>query len=350
MYESLTISMGPQAPALRIPRAKVEDRHAGGAPRLLRLYDPTPLETPLGRLIPRHTDDSGEPENRRPARPAIELTPAGTVKALSLEEQTLVTTTLGPQPAERLLFYPDGALRRLFPQDGKLNAYLSWQDEKATAPLMRLELPPDPNVLEAGRRVLQARCISLLFYPSGALQSVSLWTGETVPWPTPVGTLPARIGLAFHENGALASLEPARPVEILTPLGPVTVFDPDPEGISGDINSLAFCPQGRLERLTTASHLIRSTTDPAKSISPSRQLSMCSEDEEWISMPLTVCFRGDAVLAGLGSLGASGVLPPTTLQLSLQLDQPEAAPAPGLPQPLAFGNLGASACQGLPLK
>lgn len=338
--------MGPQAPALHIPRARVEDRHAGGAPRLLRLFDPTPLDTPHGRLMPRHTDDSGDPESRRPARPAIELTPDGVVKALSLETQALVATSLGPLPAERLLFHPHGGLRRLFPQDGKLTAFRSWQDEKTTAPLLRLELPPDPNVLEAGRRVLQARCISLLFYPAGALQSISLWTGETVSWPTPLGTLPARIGLSFHENGALASLEPARPVEVLTPLGPLTVFDPDPEGISGDVNSLAFCPRGRLERLTTASHLVRSTADPSRCISPSRQLSLCSEEEEWISMPLTVCFRGDTVLAGLGSLGASGVVPPATLQLSLKQDRPEAAPAPGLPQPLHFGTMPASTCQG----
>ncbi|WP_460031488.1 WD40 repeat domain-containing protein [Megalodesulfovibrio paquesii] len=345
-HHSATVSLGRGTPPLQLSPVRVEGRHPDGTPRLLRLDDCQSLDTPLGQLVPRFSDDSGDPETRRPPRPAIELYPNGVLKALSLEAQTPVATSLGLLPAERLLFHPDGSLRRLFPQDGKLSAYRSWQDEKALAPVLRLDLPPDPNVLDAGRRVLEARCISLLFFPSGALQSVSLWTEETVRWPTPVGPIPARIGLAFHENGALASLEPARPVEILSPLGPVTVFDPDPEGVSGDVNSLAFAPDGRLERLTTASHMLRATAGSEKHIAPSRQLSLCSENEEWITLPLTVCFRGDTVLAGLGSPGASGVLPPATVEFSIKADQPETAPAPGLPQPLLLGGMLTASCQG----
>lgn len=346
----LTVLVGPGLTPTRLEGMQVVERHEDGSPARCAVVKGarTLLPSPWGELLLRVSDDSDDPEHRRPQRPAVELFPSGVLRAISLETAATVPTSLGPLPAERLLFHANGSLRRVFPLDGKLSAYRTWQDEKMLAPKQELTLPVDPALPEAGRRRLSARCISLLFHPSdspcGPVASVSLWTGEVVPWPTPVGTLPARIGLSFHENGALASLEPARPVSILSPLGPVTAFDPDPEGISGDANSLAFSPTGKLERLTTASHLVRSTAHPDKVISPSRQLSMCSEEEEWIVLPLTLCFRGDEVLAGHGGLGASGVLPPQSMRFSLREDQPAAYPAPGLPQPLDLPGFGKPGC------
>ncbi len=344
-FESVAFVVGPERRPLRVDTARIDGRHPDGSPSLLTLQDAITLDTPWGPLVPRHTDDSEDPETRRPPRPAIELGPDGVLKSLSIETQSAIQTPLGSLPAERLLFHPDGSLRRLFPLDGKLSAYRTWQDEKELATVLDLTLPPDPNIFEAGPRPLRIRPISLLFYPSGALQSVSLWTGETLPFPTALGPIPARIGLSFHENGAIASLEPARPVEILSPVGPITVFDPDPAGVSGDVNSLAFTPNGSIERLTTATHLVRATTGSDASIAPVRELSVCSEEEEYETRPLTLCFRGDALLAGLGAPGASGVLPPTILELSLTRHRPQAAPAPGLPQPLPFGSLAPASCQ-----
>lgn len=328
-----------------ISAARIDARHPSGAPHLVSVNEAHHLNTPWGPLVPRFTDDSDEPEHRRPYRPAIELSPDGVLQALSIETQSPVLTSLGALPAERFLCHPGGAIRRLFPLDGKLSAYRTWQDEMTLAAPLGITLPPDPNIPEAGPRTMPVRVISLLFFPSGALHSASLWTGETLPWPTPMGLIPTRIGIALHENGAVASIEPAKPVEILSPIGPITIFDPDPEGICGDVNSLAFSPDGTLDRLTTATHLVRATGGNEKSIAPLRQLSICSEEEEYETQPLTLCFRGDALLAGLGSPGASGVLPPATVEFSLKDDQPEAAPAPGLPQPLPFGSLGPASCK-----
>ncbi|TVM28376.1 hypothetical protein DQK91_22320, partial [Oceanidesulfovibrio marinus] len=101
------------------------------------------------------------------------------------------------------------------------------------------------------------RYINFRLDPDGALRSATLWPGETVTLRTPVGPARARVGFALHADGSRASFEPATALAMQTHIGVSHAFDPDPEAISGAVNSLAFAPNGSGARATTVQALSR---------------------------------------------------------------------------------------------
>jgi hypothetical protein len=243
---------------------------------------PCELETPLGPLRPQfETDDM-----RKPRPQPVEFHENGALKLLPLAEQVPVTTPLGEYPAELVSFHPSGELRRVFPLNGKLSAYWNEADEMKLAGPLQLMTP----VAE-----IEARFINIHFHPSGALASFTLWPGEVVDLPTPAGVIPVRIGAAFHESGAVRSVEPARPTSVATAIGHVRAFDNDPEGISGDANSLVFDETGRVERLVTTVDRVVVTHDGAETIhEPGRGIDACGEGEEQVT-PLEIVFANGTI-------------------------------------------------------
>ncbi|MBZ2170488.1 hypothetical protein [Nitratidesulfovibrio sp. SRB-5] len=223
-----------------VPDAVVQCLHPDGSPAEVLLVERVELASPAGVLVPQY-----EPEDPRRQRvQPVELHPGGGLKAVSLQEKAVIETPVGPMAAERVTFHPGGQLRRVFPLDGKISAYWSVENETALAGPQRMETPIG---------VVSARIISVHFFPSGALRSVTLWPGERVTIATPQGPASVSVGFSFHESGALRSFEPDAPFEARTPVGTVLAFDTDPEGgMAADLNSLQFDEAGNVTALTTA--------------------------------------------------------------------------------------------------
>lgn len=237
------------------------------------------LDTPLGRLIPQFSTD----DMRRPKVEPLLFHPNGTLRSIALEERTEVATPLGPMRAELLTFYPCGNLRRVFPLNGKLSGYWTEKEEAALIEPMTVATP-------AG--TVTARLVGVQFHPDGALRSLTLWPGETVEADTPAGRIPVRIGLSFHRSGKLRSVEPARPVQVSTPLGMLEAFDPDALGIHGDLNSLVFGEDGSTASLATPAHTVEVTLpdETARLFEPEKTPNLCDErltdiKALWISFP-----------------------------------------------------------------
>ncbi len=259
--------------------------HDDGSPSEVWPGQANPLETPLGRLVPQY---SGE-DLRKPRVEPVTFHPGGALKSLPLETQVRVSTPLGEMPAELVSFHPSGAVRRVFPLNGKLSGAWTWEDEQRLAEPLTLETP-------AGR--VEARLICAHFHPSGALRSLTLWRGEEAEIDTPLGRIRARLGLSFYEDGALRSLEPAEPLEVPTPIGRLRTYDSEALGVSGDVNSLAFAPEGRLEALaSTDCAVIATCGGQTRRFAPGKRQSLCEEDAV-DTVPLRLRFESGRVLIG----------------------------------------------------
>jgi hypothetical protein len=214
------------------------ERFAGGGIMSCTPASAVTLDTPYGAFTPQFTTD----DLRRRTVQTLSFHPTGALKALPLERPTLVETPAGPVLAELLTFHADGSLCRIFPLNGKLSGYWTQDDEGMLA---------KPLCIETPLGCVEKRFISLYFSPGGRMLSLTLWPGDTLDVPTPVGRITARVGVAFRADGSLRSLEPAKPQPIETPAGRIQAYDLDAVGITGDSNSLAFRPDGSVERVCT---------------------------------------------------------------------------------------------------
>ncbi|GAB6036433.1 hypothetical protein JCM15519_09920 [Fundidesulfovibrio butyratiphilus] len=224
------------------PLAFVE-RDASDGVTSVTASGPFTVHTPLGPLTPQHTTD----DMRRPKVEPLTFHRGGAIRTIALENRTKVSTPLGPMEAELLTFHPDGSLHRLFPLNGKLSGYWTVEEETSLAGPVSLITPAGP---------VTAKLVGIRFSPAGRLIGLTLWPGEIVEINTPVGRRKARMGMTFHEDGALASYEPAEPSETPTPIGAMMAFDPEASGVHGDTNSLTFAPNGSLLALTTTMHTV----------------------------------------------------------------------------------------------
>jgi WD40 repeat protein len=226
-----------------------------------------------------------EPPRRLVVAP-LEFHTNGTLKGLTLQEPTDIETSVGRVQAERLTFYSDGTLRRVFPTAGKPSATWTDDDEKVKSPKARLVLPSGP---------VEARLIGLCFYPSGKLRSVTLWPGEIVGLETPLGRFPARIGIAFYESGAIKSFEPARPIAVPTPLGPIAAFHALAVGIHGDSGSVEFTPAGKLLALRSDDCRLTVTDRSGSivSVHTVREIPSRCEEEATERVPMVIAFGED---------------------------------------------------------
>ncbi len=262
-----------------------------GSPRSCIVAGACPLATPLGPLVPQFTANA----LRKRQLPAISFHQNGMIRNLPLEESTEVATPLGPMPAEQVTFYDTGALKRVFPLNGTLSGYWAQEDEAALAEPMTLDTPIGP---------VEALIVSVYFGPRGALRSLTLWPGQTVDVPSPVGAVTARIGVSFFDSGALKSLEPATLSAVPTPVGELLAFDPDAVGICGDENSLRFRENGALRGLKTHAHAFDVTLENGRvcRVNPSLRRHPC-DGERLEAAPLSLEFgSGRVSLAGAGGV------------------------------------------------
>jgi hypothetical protein len=244
------------------------------------------LLTKCGKLVPRSEADPP----RFPETPPVTTFEDGGVRSIVLAESTQVTTPLGTLPAEKLTFYPDGNLRRLFPVAGRTNAYWTEDQEGEVCPEIALNTPLG---------TITARFVSILFYPDGSLRSFALWPGVKLELLTPQGPILCRFGVSFHPGGTLRSVEPARPTLVQTPIGDIWAFDGTAIGIHGDIASLQFSEDGEVMALQTEESVVDVKGLDGKVLHHAPQLvpSMCSDNAtDW--QPLRIRFEKEGVLLG----------------------------------------------------
>lgn len=242
------------------------------------------IVTPLGEFTPQQTTDDLRKKEVLP----VQYHASGMVRNLPLEEQVEVSTPAGKLPAELVTFHAGGELNRVFPLNGKLSGYWGQEDEAGLSEAVDLETPVGS---------ITARVISVGFFESGAVRSITLWPGETVEVPTPAGRITARSGISFYASGALRSLEPAVPVAVPTAVGEVRAHDPDAVGVCGDISSLVFSEEGEVTGVTTTLTRI-SVAAPGgteSTFAPGYRDSLCGDEEKEVQ-PMALEFEPGAVV------------------------------------------------------
>ncbi len=242
------------------------------------------LKTPYGEIVPQfEAEDMG----RRTVKP-LYFYKSGAIKSVALQGQTLLQTPVGAVPAELATFHESGSIKRIFPLDGKLTGFWTSKNEFELAGTITIDAP-------LGK--LSAKFIGLQFYESGALKSLTLWPGEFLTVTTPAGEIRGRTGIAFHEDGKLRSIEPAGIVKVETPVGLMTAYDNEPQGIHGDLNSLQFGSDGSVRALkTTADELL--VVDQLGSehrFFPGLKDNVCGAERK-VVVPLKVRFSGGRIV------------------------------------------------------
>ncbi len=241
------------------------------------------IHTQYGDLIPRYGPD----EVRRKYSHSISFYPGGTIKSISLEQQTDIITSMGTFPAELVTFYESGAIKRLFPLNGKISGYWTESDEEQLCREFQFRFPFGS---------FKAKIINLSFYESGNLKAMTLWPGQSIILKTKLGLFPVRIGFSLYEDGSVKSIEPAYDITISTPIGNIDVFNENAMGICGDVNSLCFNPNGGIRSLISTSSKIAvfDGEGAVDIIEPSMRLDPIEEDK-YIIIPLKISFEGHHV-------------------------------------------------------
>ncbi len=241
------------------------------------------LTTPYGTLVPQY---EAEDMGRRAVKP-VYFYKDGALKSIALQSQTMLEAPVGPIPAELVTFHKNGNIKRIFPLDGKLSGFWSWKNEFALATTLTFHSPLG---------TLAAKVIGLQFYESGALKSITLWPGQTLTIDTPMGEVTVRKGLAFYESGAIRSFEPLKKMDILTPIGMISSYDNEPNGIHGDVNSVQLSEDGSIEALSTVDHAVHvSTGEKGELFHPGVKNNVCG-DERKVSIPMKIRFEKSQIM------------------------------------------------------
>jgi len=280
-----------------IPVAGCLEWHPNGEVLSCTPAGPSPLNTRYGILTPQFTTD----DIRRRTVQSVQFHENGQLRALPLERPTLIDTPAGTILAELVTFHPCGALRRVFPLNGKLTGYWTQDDEGRLAKPISFSTPIGP---------ITARLIGLYFNPEGRLKSITLWPGDTLDVPTPTGLLSARVGISFGDDGMINSLEPAKPQTVQTPVGAVQAYDLDAIGICGDYNSLGFSDDGSISRVVTSQTSLR-VTHPDGTLatySPTVRESLCGDSDQE-PVPLMLEFTPDLVTVRQAPTAVPTLLP-----------------------------------------
>lgn len=197
------------------------------------------LDLPIGMLIPQFEYS----EVRRKQAPSLTFYESGMLRRIALNHQTEVTTSVGSISAELITFYESGSIRRVFPLNGQLTAYWEENEEYALAKSRSFEFP-------FGK--FETKVIALHFYEDEKVKGLTLWPQEEINVITPFGEQKVRIGITLYPDGSIQSFEPANPIELTTPIGTITAYDENADGITGDQNSLNITQEGMIKSLITS--------------------------------------------------------------------------------------------------
>lgn len=241
------------------------------------------LQTTCGMLTPRY----GPETVRSKYGKAIGFYPNGSIRRIALEKMTGVQSPIGEFPAELITFYENETICRIFPLNGKITGFWSEEDEeKLMAPLH--------FKFYFGEYI--AKIISVHFYESGSIQSVTFFPNEKIEMSLPFGKVLGRTGFSLYEDGALQSMEPAEPTPVPTPIGTLHAFAGSCAGITADQNSLGFAENGAVVRLSTVTDKIVVQTPDAR-LEPIAPLQKTNplDGQSVLTLPVKVEFSTDSV-------------------------------------------------------
>ncbi len=243
------------------------------------------VETAYGVLVPQY-DNS---EVRRKFTKSLSFYESGQIKSISLHNQTVIDTPAGTLPAELITFYESGAIKRIFPLNGKISGYWSEKDEYSMAEIVTFDL-------HFGKLTTKIICVH--FYENGSINSLTLWPGDSLKIPSPAGAINTRIGLSLYPDGSIKSLEPDHPIIVDTPIGKISAFDTAAIGIHGDTNSLCFNENGSIKSIVTSSDIVRVHKNSKMMIySPGFRPSMLDSTKNEL-VPLRLYFQNKSIALG----------------------------------------------------
>ena len=189
----------------------------------------------------------GYQDTRRKELPAIRFYKNGNIRNISLNDSTKISTKIGDFEVEKIVFYEDGMINRLFLLDGKLSGFWSEDDEYKLAEVQHFNLP-------IGK--FEARVMSLHFHKDENLKSITFWPKERIFLNIGDQKVNIRIGISLYEDGSIESCEPAKATLINTPIGKIEAFDRNTLGIHGESNSLKFYNNGEVKEIVTFTNVI----------------------------------------------------------------------------------------------
>jgi hypothetical protein len=268
----------------KLKDASCTEYFSNGAIKECMLNDKCELNTDYGVLVPQFEDNGV----RRKHKKSISFYNSGNLKSISLQEQVVITTSIGLIPVEYLTFYEDGNIKRIFPLDGKLSGYWTEDNEYGLA----REISFNFKFGNFSKKV-----IGIYFYNSEEIKSITFWPKEKIIISSPAGPMIIRIGLSLFPDGIIKSVEPARPASVQTRIGKINAYDVNPLGVHGDDNSLKFDEKGEVVELTTSTDTIKLTDKKGntKIFEPGSKQSVI-DDEETEIIPINIKFLDEKVM------------------------------------------------------
>jgi hypothetical protein len=260
--------------------------HPDGSVSECTVNQPNVIHTCCGDLVPRHS----RPDARSKDLKSLSFYPSGALRSISLDQQVDLRTPIGLFPAELVTFYEDGRLDSVFPLNGQLGFGWSEEEEKQLA---------ETYSFGFSFGTVTAKIIGIRFYDTGEVKSLILWPDEVVALDTPIGTVSARTGLRLHKSGALESFEPARPIDLITPIGKVRAYDVSALTIDADENSVRFDEEGNLTHVATSGDVIVNGPDVGRLRITSRTRLALSTDTP-VKLAINISFDGDSTTINTG--------------------------------------------------
>lgn len=257
--------------------------HEEGTIKGCMLNEYNEIQTSVGILIPSYQNDGvrGKYIN------SLMFYNNGNLKSIALQDISNINTRIGSMTAEYITFYKNGAVKRIFPLNGKLTGYWSEENEYELAIVQEISL-------SFGK--VKAKVICVLFYETGSIKSITLWPKDRTLVNTVYGVIHVRVGLSVYDNGKLKSLEPSKPISIQTPIGIIMAYDSEANGINGDCNSLNFHENGSIKSLVTSTDtiIVENKNKDSFRFEPGLRSSLFHEDKMDI-VPLDIEFFSDNV-------------------------------------------------------
>lgn len=264
--------------------AIIASYYQSGEPEAYKVEEESELDILGYKLIPLY----GFVDERRKEFPPVKVYKSGNIKSISLNDLTKINTAIGTFEVEKITFYESGEINRLFLLDGKLSGYWSEEDEYNLAKTYKLDLKFSS---------FEGKPMSLHFYETCELQSITLWPKERIQINVGEYNFVGRIGASLYKSGELKSCEPFRPTAINTPIGTIAAYDINAIGIHGDTNSLNFFKDGSVKSLITSTNTITVYTSEGDSIFHSpKKIRLYSNSEVLDTITLKIEFTNDKVI------------------------------------------------------
>lgn len=223
--------------------AIITERYSSGEIESFKVEEKNIIDISGYTLIPRYTFE----ETRTRESPAIRLYKTGEIKSIDLEKSTTISIEGYVFSVEKIVFYKSGAVKKVFPLNGKISGYWTQDDEYNLAESYKFKF----DFAE-----FSAKVISIKFYEDGKIKSVTLWPKEKIIIHYNDLAIENRIGFSIYKSGKIMTCEPSKPVYINTPVGKIKAYDINSIGINGEDNSLKFNEDGTIKALKTSTNII----------------------------------------------------------------------------------------------